>query len=113
MATIMARLYCLTEEGLKELGEINSGGTAYPLSYGDAGIFINSGHTGNRCMINTKTWELEIAESVTVSFDENGTDTFSYSLGDNARESNEEEFSAFFDKYMLESVVMDFKQVKE
>ena len=66
---------------------------------------MNSGHTGSRCTINTKTWELEIAESVAVSYDENGTDTFTYSLGDKTQESNEEEFLAFFDKYMPESVV--------
>lgn len=110
MATIVADLYCLTEEGLIKLGEISSGGTAYPLSYSKAGILINSGHKGNRCIINTKTWKLEITESVAVSYDENGTDTYTYSLGEDALESNEEEFLAFFEKYMPESVVMNFTE---
>ncbi len=110
MASMIADLYVLTEEGLIKLGEISSGGTAYPLSYSKAGIFMNSGHTGSRCTINTKTWELEIAESVAVSYDENGTDTFTYSLGDKTQESNEEEFLAFFDKYMPESVVVNFME---
>ncbi|MDE7477636.1 MAG: M56 family metallopeptidase [Lachnospiraceae bacterium] len=108
MATIFATIYCLTEDGLKDIGIYSSGGTAYPLSYDESGIYLNNNHRGNRCIINTKTWELEIAEGVEVVYDSNGDETYYYMSEDEVQDSNEDQFIAFFSQHQ-DAIVMNFE----
>ena len=112
MAAIDAAIYCLTGDGLKEIGEVSSGGTAYPLSFDREGIYLEGNHAGNRCVINTKTWELEVAEGVEVVYDSNGNESYYYTLNGEVHDSNMEAFNAFWDKYS-DVIVMDFYLLPE
>lgn len=110
MTTIWATLYCLSEDGLKEIGEISSGGTAYPLQYDQTGIYLCSNHAGNRLRINTKTWELEIAERAAVEYSEDLQERYYYERDGEIHDSDEEEFVMFFEQ-CSDAVVMDFEEL--
>lgn len=110
MTTIVATLYCVSEDGLKEIGEVSSGGTAYPLQYGQTGIYLCSNHIGNRLTIDTKTWELKIAERVQVEYSKDSQEKYYYETGGEVRDSNEAEFAEFFDQ-CNDAVVMDFEEL--
>lgn len=109
-AAVYAALYCLTEDGMKEIGEVSSGGTAYPLSYDKEGIYLNGNHNGNRCVIDTKTWELTVAEGVEVVYGSDGDEAYYATSNGEVRDSDMEEFEAFWGKH-ADTVVMNFEEL--
>lgn len=108
---VSAAVYCLTEDGLKEVGTLESSSTAMPLCYDKTGIYCGSHQMGNRCIINTETWEWEIAEWVSVDYYEDPEGTYYYGLGDAVRESAEEEWDAFWNRKFLAAVLMHFEEL--
>lgn len=110
MAAIDATVYCQAGSETIKVAQISSSGTAYPLSYDAEGIYVNGGHSGSRCMINTDTWELEEVERVEVIFDEEGNETYYHKVDGEVRDSNGEEFEAFFER---EVIVMHFEEKRK
>lgn len=108
---VSAAVYCLTEEGLKEVGTLESTSTAMPLCYDNTGIYCGSHQMGNRCTINTKKWEWEIAEWVSVDYYEDPEWAYYYGLGDTVRESDKEEWDAFWNRKFLAAAVMHFEEL--
>lgn len=109
MTTFGADVYCLMEEGLQKVGAVTGGGTAYPLCYDKTGIYANAGNVGNRCVINTDTWQIEIAEQVGAVYDSE-EERYYRTEGGVTSDADVEVFSVFFER---ESVVMNFAELAE
>ena len=105
---ISCDVYYSTGDSAKNIGQLESYGTAYPISYDDTGIYIGGNHELERYVIADRTGTLELAEGVYVTYDENGNDSYTR-ITDGVTESiSEEEYLAVWEKYE-KAIVVGFK----
>lgn len=108
-AGLFAQVYILKDAGTKNLGSISSTGTAYPVSYDESGIYVGGGHFVARYTVDEKEERLILAESVSVSYDEEGNPSYYGVVADDPRkeeqELTEEDFTALTEKYGKAEVV--------
>lgn len=103
-AAMKCDVYYLVDKEVKNVGTIESMGTAYPISYDEAGIYAASGHSMQRFEIE-KSGEMKLAEGVYEQFDENGNAAYTIEKGDKTEEITEEEYYKAFEKYSNATVV--------
>ncbi|MBP3199832.1 MAG: hypothetical protein J6N21_22945 [Butyrivibrio sp.] len=103
-AAIKCDVYYLVDKQVKNIGTIESLGTAYPISYDEKGIYTASGHSMQRYEIE-KSGEMKLAEGVYEQFDENGNAVYTIEKGDKIEVITEEKYHTAFEKYGNAAVV--------
>lgn len=108
-AGLFVQVYILNDAGEKSLGSISSTGTAYPVRYDKSGIYVGGGHFVARYIVDEKEERLILAESVSISYDEEGNPSYYGVVADDPRkeeqELTEEDFTALSEKYGKAKVV--------
>lgn len=97
-ATITCDVYYPADNGVKNIGTIESMGTAYPVSYDKTGIYTASGHSMQRYEVE-KSGTLKLAESILEQFDESGNAAYTMTKENETTTISEEEYYAAFGKY--------------
>lgn len=78
-AGLSCEIYYEWEERAKNLGHIESQGTAYPIRYAEDGIYIGGPHFAARYVLDDESKRLVLAEFANETFDENADVTYTYS----------------------------------
>ena len=94
----------VTDEEVKNIGTIESMGTAYPIAYDETGIYAASGHDMQRFEIE-KSGSLRLAEGIYEQFDESGNAAYTMKKGEETDVITEEEYYAAFEKYSNATIV--------
>lgn len=102
-AALLCDVYYLAGNKVKNIGTIESMGTAYPISYDETGIYTASGHAMQRFEVE-KSGTLMLAESMNEQFDENGNASYTVKKGNETKTISEEEYYDIFEKYNNASV---------
>lgn len=102
-AALDCDVYYLVDKEVKNIGSIESMGTAYPISYDETGIYTASGHAMQRFEVE-KSGTLMLAESMNEQFDENGNASYTVKKGNETKTISEEEYYDIFEKYNNASV---------
>ena len=105
-ASIACDVYYPIDKEVKNIGTIESMGTAYPISYDETGIYTASGHAMQRFEVE-KSGTLMLAELINEQFDENGNATYTVTKENETRTISEEEYYDAFEKY-INAVVVSF-----
>ena len=103
-AALICDVYYLIDEEVKNIGTIESMGTAYPISYDKSGIYVASGHDMQRLVVD-KSGVITLEEGIYEKFDENGNADYTIEHGDKIEEITGEEYNEFFEKYNNATVV--------
>lgn len=97
-AALACDVYYPVDNVVKNIGTIESMGTAYPVSYDETGIYAASGHGMQRFEVE-KSGTLTPAEGIYEQFDENGDATYTMEKEDKTTNLSEEEYDAAFEEY--------------
>lgn len=97
-AALNCDVYYLIDKEVKNIGTIESMGTAYPIAYDETGIYAASGHDMQRFEIE-KSGSLRLAEGIYEQFDESGNAAYTMKKGEETDVITEEEYYAAFEKY--------------
>ena len=103
-AALLCDVYYLVGKEVKNIGTIESMGTAYPISYDETGIYAASGHDMQRFEVE-KSGTLMLAETINEQFDENGNATYTAKKENETKNISEEEYYDIFEKYSNATVV--------
>ena len=103
-AAIDCDVYYPVDGEVKNIGRVESMGTAYPVSYDETGIYTASGHAMQRYEIE-KSGTIELAEAINEQFDENGNAAYTMEKGNETETISEEEYYDVFGKYRNATVV--------
>lgn len=103
-AAIDCDVYYSVDGEVKNIGRVESMGTAYPVSYDETGIYTASGHAMQRYEIE-KSGTIELAEVINEQFDENGNAAYTMEKGNKTETISEEEYYDIFEKYKNATVV--------
>lgn len=105
-AAIWCNVYYAPDGEVKNIGTIESMGTAYPVSYDKEGIYTASGHAVQRFGIDDKTGTIILEEGICEQFDESGNAAY-YTIeeGDKTETATEEAYYKMFEKYSEADVV--------
>ena len=107
---ISCDVYCVGEDAAPfQIGSLESGGTAYPLSSGADGIYVTSGHSIEVYTIDAANGKMGLVRSNTEVYDENGNAAY-YRLDDQGQtvESTEEEYIKEWDIYSKVASPIEF-----
>lgn len=103
-AALTCDVYYPVGKEVKNIGTIESMGTAYPISYDETGIYTASGHAMQRFEVE-KSGIIKLAEGIYEQFDENGNATYTMEKENETETISEEEYYAAFEKYNNATVV--------
>ena len=103
-AALNCDVYYLIDKEVKNIGTIESMGTAYPIAYDETGIYAASGHDMQRFEIE-KSGSLRLAEGIYEQFDESGNAAYTMKKGEETDVITEEEYYAVFEKYNDATIV--------
>ena len=103
-AALNCEVYYLVNKEVKNIGTIESMGTAYPIAYDETGIYAASGHDMQRFEIE-KSGSLRLAEGIYEQFDESGNAAYTMKKGEETDVITEEEYYAVFEKYNDATIV--------
>ena len=92
-AALNCDVYYLIDKEVKNIGTIESMGTAYPIAYDETGIYAASGHDMQRFEIE-KSGSLRLAEGIYEQFDESGNAAYTMKKGEETDVITEEEYYA-------------------
>ena len=98
-AAIWCDVYYPINGEVKNIGGLESFGTAYPISYDNTGIYTASGHNLQRFEIDEKNGTLRLAEGIYAEFDENGDAAYTLEKDGKTEAITEEEYNKAFEKY--------------
>ncbi len=96
--SIACDVYYPVDKEVKNIGTIESMGTAYPVSYDETGIYAASGHGMQRFEVD-KSGTMKLAEGIYEQFDENGEAAYTMETENETKTISEEEYYAAFEKY--------------
>ena len=103
-AALDCDVYYLVDKEVKNIGSIESMGTAYPISYDETGIYTASGHAMQRFEVE-KSGTLKLAEVINEQFDENGNAAYTMTKENETKTISEEDYYAAFEKYSNATIV--------
>lgn len=98
-------VYYITGGSVKQIGSLESLGTAYPVSYDTSGIYVGSGHSVQRYEINDADGSLVLAEEITETFDENGNAAYTNTISENTEIISEQDFLSAMESFRKATVV--------
>lgn len=103
-AALTCDVYYPVDKEVKNIGTIESMGTAYPVSYDETGIYAASGHGMQRFEVE-QSGTLKLAEGIYEQFNENGDAAYTMEKENETKIISEEEYYAAFEKYSYATVV--------
>lgn len=104
-ASLWCDVYFPVDGEVKNIGTIESFGTAYPVSYNKTGIYTASGHAMNRFEIDEQTGTIILAEGIYEQFDENGNASYTLEKEGKTETITEEDYYKAFEEYSETAVV--------
>ena len=103
-AAIDCDVYYPVDGEVKNIGRVESMGTAYPVSYDEKGIYTASGHAMQRFEVE-QSGTMKLAEVIQEQFDDNGDAAYTMEQENETKTISEEEYYDAFDKYNNAAVV--------
>ena len=103
-AALNCDVYYLIDKEVRNIGTIESMGTAYPIAYDETGIYAASSHDMQRFEIE-KSGLIRLAEGIYEQFDKSGNAAYTMKKGDETKVITEEEYYAAFEKYSNATIV--------
>lgn len=103
-AALQCDVYYPVDKEIKNIGTIESMGTAYSVSYDETGIYAASGHGLQRFEIES-SGTMILAEGVYEQFDENGNAAYTMEKENESTAISEEDYYAAFEKYNNATIV--------
>lgn len=116
MAAIDSTAFMYTDDAIVEVGQICSGGTAYPITVKDGYLYTGSNHW--ICKIGMVDDAMVIMEKAAVNYDSEGNGTYSYEASDGQDHSDmdsaeaEELFNKLLDE-MMSGEIIDYAVVSK
>ena len=94
-------MYYSIDGSVKDLGSVESEGTAYPVSYGQGCIYTAGNHSVSKYVIDETTYQLICEQKDEVSYDAEGTASYirSYPGMDKEKSSTEKAFNEAMEAY--------------
>jgi len=94
-------VYYVIDGSAKDLGSVESEGTAYPVSYGQGCIYTAGNHSVSKYVIDETTYQLICEQKDEVSYDADGTASYirSYPGMDKEKSSTEKAFNEAMEAY--------------
>ena len=100
-AALYCQVYYSIDGSVKDLGSVESEGTAYPVSYGQGCIYTAGNHSVSKYVIDETTYQLICEQKDEVSYDADGTasNIRSYPGMDKEKSSTEKAFNEAMEAY--------------
>lgn len=100
-AALYCQVYYSIDGSVKDLGSVESEGTAYPVSYGQGCIYTAGNHSVSKYVIDEMTYQLICEQKDEVSYDADGTASYirSYPGMDKEKSSTEKAFNEAMEAY--------------
>lgn len=100
-AALDCYVYYVIDGSVKDLGSVESEGTAYPVSYGQGCIYTAGNHSVSKYVIDETTYQLICEQKDEVSYDTDGNASYirSYPGTDKEKSSTEKAFNETMKSY--------------
>ncbi len=100
-AALYCQVYYSIDGSVKDLGSVESEGTAYPVSYGQGCIYTAGNHSVSKYVIDETTYQLICEQKDEVSYDAEGNASYirSYPGMDKEKSSTEKAFNEAMEAY--------------
>lgn len=100
-AALYCQVYYSIDGSVKDLGSVESEGTAYPVSYGQGCIYTAGNHSVSKYVIDETTYQLICEQKDEVSYDADGTASYirSYPGMDKEKSSTEKAYNEAMEAY--------------
>ena len=99
--TLDCHVYYVIDGSVKDLGSVESEGTAYPVSYGQGCIYTAGNHSVSKYVIDEMTYQLICEQKDEVSYDADGNVSYirSYPGMDKEKSSTEKAYNEAMEAY--------------
>ena len=99
--TLDCHVYYVIDGSVKDLGSVESEGTAYPVSYGQGCIYTAGNHSVSKYVIDETTYQLICEQKDEVSYDADGNVSYirSYPGMDKEKSSTEKAYNEAMEAY--------------
>lgn len=99
--TLDCHVYYVIDGSVKDLGSVESEGTAYPVSYGQGCIYTAGNHSVSKYVIDEMTYQLICEQKDEVSYDADGNASYirSYPGMDKEKSSTEKTYNEAMEAY--------------
>ena len=100
-AALDCHVYYVIDGSVKDLGSVESEGTAYPVSYGQGCIYTAGNHSVSKYVIDEMTYQLICEQKDEVSYDADGNVSYirSYPGMDKEKSSTEKAYNEAMEAY--------------
>ena len=100
-AALDCHVYYVIDGSVKDLGSVESEGTAYPVSYGQGCIYTAGNHSVSKYVIDEMTYQLICEQKDEVSYDADGNVSYirSYPGTDKEKSSTEKAYNEAMEAY--------------
>lgn len=100
-AALDCHVYYVIDGSVKDLGSVESEGTAYPVSYGQSCIYTAGNHSVSKYVIDEMTYQLICEQKDEVSYDADGNVSYirSYPGMDKEKSSTEKAYNEAMEAY--------------
>lgn len=100
-AALDCHVYYVVDGSVKDLGSVESEGTAYPVSYGQGCIYTAGNHSVSKYVIDETTYQLICEQKDEVSYDADGNASYirSYPGMDKEKNSTEKTYNEAMEAY--------------
>ena len=100
-AALYCQVYYSIDGSVKDLGSVESEGTAYPVSYGQGCIYTAGNHSVSKYVIDEMTYQLICEQKDEVSYDADGNASYirSYPGMDKEKSSTEKAYNEAMEAY--------------
>ena len=100
-AALDCHVYYVIDGSVKDLGSVESEGTAYPVSYGQGCIYTAGNHSVSKYVIDEMTYQLICEQKDEVSYDADGNVSYirSYQGMDKEKSSTEKAYNEAMEAY--------------
>lgn len=110
--TIDAEVYYIVDKSVQKVGDLESGGTAYPLCCDSGAFYVSGNNFAAKLIYDDKKNELVVSDSVNVQYEEGtGNPTYTGTHDGKEIELTEEEYYQFYD-YQETAKIINFTPVE-
>lgn len=98
-AALYCQVYYSIDGSVKDLGSVESEGTAYPVSYGQGCIYTAGNHSVSKYVIDETTYQLICEQKDEVSYDAEGNASYIRTLPGKGKSSTEADYDQAMEIY--------------
>lgn len=98
-AALYCQVYYSIDGSVKDLGSVESEGTAYPVSYGQGCIYTAGNHSVSKYVIDETTYQLICEQKDEVSYDAEGNASYIRTLPSKEKSSTEADYDQAMEIY--------------